>query len=334
MSELRSVFAASRGSVRRFSARRVAFGLCGAILLTGTIGGMRIAIAVPESAAPAKTSAPRTEMTRERYAEYVRLFNARDDAFAQYYQENVEFDHGAVYGVLHGRQGILDFYHSFWKDIDEEIVAAKIAIDNENGVMLVELTTRLRAKKDGVRLASRMLEHKGDLFVTHDVVAYGIADGLITTIGGLALGAHYEPVSQQPEPLPNAAGPLTAALKSKLVDGYRNYLECFNQRRFACFLNFYSDDLVYDSPRWKLHGQAEFEAFYVKAWKHFTEHLTVNSIELRPNQMVVDLSNHIDVFADFPDFPARPLKKGDSFVVSGTVVYTIEHGRISRIDDD
>lgn len=324
--------------VRRFSALCAALGLCVAMLILGTIGGMRIANAGPQSAYSAKTSAPQTRMTRKRYSEYVRLFNARDDGFVQYYQENVEFDHGTVYGVLHGRQGVLDFYHSFWNNIDEEIVAGKMAIDNESGVMLVELTTRLRAKKDGVRIASRILEHKGDVFVTHDVVAYEIVDGLITTIGGLDLGVSCEPANlrsfEQTAPLPNAAGPLTAALQAELEDGYRKYLGCFNQRKFACILNYYSDDLVYDSPRWKLHGKAEFEAFYVKAWKHFTEHLTINSIEFRPHQIVVGLSNHIDVFADFADFPARPLKKGDSYVVSGTVVYTVERGRISRIDDD
>jgi hypothetical protein len=47
---------------------------------------------------------PQKEMTRERYQEYARLFNAHDDRYAEFYHPNVVFDHGPFYGVLRGRQ--------------------------------------------------------------------------------------------------------------------------------------------------------------------------------------------------------------------------------------
>jgi hypothetical protein len=53
---------------------------------------------------------------------------------------------------------------------------------------------------------------------------------------------------------------------------------------------------------------------------------------VRPNQIIVDVYNLLSVFTDFPDFAAGPRKKGDNYVVTGTVVYTLKDGRISRID--
>jgi hypothetical protein len=81
-----------------------------------------------------------------------------------------------------------------------------------------------------------------------------------------------------------------------------------------------------------LHGIPEFKTFYIDAWRHFTEHLTIKSIQVRPNQIIVDVYNLLSVFTDFPDFAAGPRKKGDNYVVTGTVVYTLKDGRISRID--
>ena len=60
-----------------------------------------------QSAGKAEGAAPANRMTLERYAEYVKLFNARDDRWVEYYSKNVIFDHGEGYGILQGRQEIL-----------------------------------------------------------------------------------------------------------------------------------------------------------------------------------------------------------------------------------
>ena len=278
---------------------------------------------------PAKPSPDR--MTRERYAEYLKLFNSRDDHYAEYYDPNIVFDHG-TYGILRGRQAVLDLYHRIWSDVDEEVVPGKIAIDNENGNMLVELTTPLRAKHDDVKLAAtREFEKQGDLFTSRVVVAYGLADGLITTIKGVGLGTSYEPAARL-APFPKTAAELTPKVNAQIETAYRQYLDCFNRQDFECFTNFFADDMVYESTTWSLHGKAEFKAFYIDAWKHFREHLSINSIELRPNQLVVNVSNNMDVFADYPEFAGGPRMKGDRYLLKGTVIYTLENGRIARIE--
>ena len=285
----------------------------------------------PEGAAPAN------RMTLERYAEYVKLFNARDDRWVEYYNKNVIFDHGEGYGILQGRQEILDFYHRVWADVDEAVVPGKIAIDNENGIMMVEITTRLRAKHDNVKLgAFRVFAKQGDLLVVPGVIAYGLADGLITTIAGIDVGdASYRPASiAHAAPFPKDTAAVTPDVKAQVEKAYREYLGCFNHQDLDCVTNFFAEDMVFAAPPKTLHGRTEFKAFFSSAWRHLTEHVTINSIQVRPNQIVVNLYNLISVFSDFPDFPVRPLKMGDNFVVSGTIIYTLKDGRISRIDSD
>jgi len=283
----------------------------------------------PEGAAPA------IRMTLERYAEYVKLFNARDDRWVEYYSKNVIFDHGEGYGILQGRQEILDFYHRVWADVDEEVVPGKIAIDNENGIMMVEITTRLRAKHDNVKLgAFRVFPKQGDLLVVPGIIAYGLADGLITTIAGVDVGdASYRPASTaHAAPFPKDTAVVTPEAKAQVEKAYREYLGCFNHQDLDCVTNFFGEDFVFKSPIWTLHGIPEFKTFYINAWRHLTEHLTIKSIQVRPNQIIVDVYNLLSVFTDFPDFSAGPRKKGDNYVVTGTVVYTLKDGRISRID--
>lgn len=136
----------------------------------------------------AQESAPR-EMTRQRFEEYLRLFNAGDERFAQFYDENVVFHHAPIFGVLKGRQAIIDFYKNIRLQVSEEVTPHVIVVDNEQGVMAAELSTRLVALKDGVAMPSGHL-NTGDMIVSEGTVYYTLKDGLITTIRGSRSGAH------------------------------------------------------------------------------------------------------------------------------------------------
>ena len=287
-------------------------------------------------AGKAEGTAPVNRMSLERYAEYLKLFNARDDRWVEFYSKDIIFDHGEGYGILQGRQAVLDFYHRAWADVDEEVVPGKIAIDNENGIMMVEITTRLRAKHDNAKLgAFRVFAHQGDLLVVPGVIAYGLADGLITTIAGIDTGESYRPASKaRAAPFPNDTAVVTPEVKAQVEKAYREYVACFNQRDLDCITNYFGEDFVFKGPIWTLHGIPEFKAFYINAWRHFNEHLTIKSIEVRPNQIIVDVYNQLSVSNDFPDFAAGPLKKGDNHLVSGPIVYTLKNGRVCHIESE
>lgn len=128
---------------------------------------------------------------------------------------------------------------------------------------------------------------------------------------------------------------VTPAAHQQIETAYRLYAECFNRRDVPCFTRFYNDDLTFVSsslPR--LVGKQEMVRFFRDhLWKHLREHLVVKSISVAGNRLSVDLENTLTVFADYPDFPPRPLKKGDRYTVRGIVVYILRDGRISKILD-
>lgn len=141
---------------------------------------------------PCLAAQPSSQLTYEAYADYLKRFNAGDDSYAGYYAENVVFDHGPFYGVLRGRQAIVDFYQNIRTQLQETVTVGEVSIDNARGVILAELFTRLVATKDGVALASRTL-NRGDAYMSRGVVVYKLKDGKIVDIRGAISGGTFEP---------------------------------------------------------------------------------------------------------------------------------------------
>lgn len=137
-------------------------------------------------------SATRDVMTREKYERYVQLFNAGDRRFAEFYAPDVVFDARPAPQPLRGRQAILDLYAGLWKQLKEEITIGAVVIDNEQGLMAVELTNRITATADEVKLPSRTL-NRGDVSVGSGVIVYGISDGRITYIREARSGRSFTP---------------------------------------------------------------------------------------------------------------------------------------------
>lgn len=133
-------------------------------------------------------------MTRDQYAEYVRRFNAEDERYAEFYSDDVVFDHGPVFGMLRGRQAIVDFYKRFWGKMHETLHVGSVVIDNDHGLMAAELSTHLVARKPGMTLPSHPAGmNVGDEFVTSGVVIYTLRDGKIVYIRGAVEGNSFTP---------------------------------------------------------------------------------------------------------------------------------------------
>ncbi|MCW2404587.1 ketosteroid isomerase-like protein [Sphingobium sp. B1D7B] len=132
------------------------------------------------------------EMTRQRFEEYLRLFNAGDERFAQFYANDVVFHHAPMFGVLKGRQAIVDFYKNIRLQVSEEVTPHVVVVDNRQGLMAAELSTRLVALRDGVAMPSGNLK-RGDMIMTEGTVYYTLENGLISTIRGSRSGAQKVP---------------------------------------------------------------------------------------------------------------------------------------------
>lgn len=133
-------------------------------------------------AAPAPVDTSGT-MSHAKFARYVATFNAGNLDFVRFYAPAVVFDKGERDGRLVGREAIRRWYADFWQDIDEEIVPLSMALDGGGRTMLVELRTRLTARRDGMTRFPRPLA-KGDSFVIDGTIVYTLENGLITSIRG------------------------------------------------------------------------------------------------------------------------------------------------------
>lgn len=133
-------------------------------------------------------------MTREDYAEYLRLFNDGDERYADYYHEDVVFHHAPMFGVLKGRQAIIDFYRNIRTQLNEHVTAHAVVIDADQNMMAAELSTRLVAVRDGVKMPSGDLD-TGDAIVSEGTVYYTLKDGLISVIRGSRSGAQKMPAN-------------------------------------------------------------------------------------------------------------------------------------------
>ncbi|MEP7351447.1 MAG: nuclear transport factor 2 family protein, partial [Sphingorhabdus sp.] len=96
------------------------------------------------------------------YSKYVAVFNAADPSFVNYYSPDVVFDKGPPDGILKGRSAISAWYADIWQDFGETLTPLTVVIDTRAGVMMVELRTELRARRDGIVWRDRTYR-KGDL---------------------------------------------------------------------------------------------------------------------------------------------------------------------------
>lgn len=157
------------------------------LLVVGLAAAAMSAAGLAQDAAPHK-------MTKERFEQYLGLFNAADERYAQFYDENVVFHHAPMFGVLKGRQAIIDFYRNIRTQISEQVTPHTVVVDNEQGMMAAELSTRLVAIKDGVAMPSGDL-NTGDTIISEGTVYYTLKDGLIVTIRGSIDGAKRIPAA-------------------------------------------------------------------------------------------------------------------------------------------
>jgi hypothetical protein len=112
------------------------------------------------------------------------------------------------------------------------------------------------------------------------------------------------------------------------------YFEAHSTGDFKRTASLYlTEDILFENPMFSFVGQDNYDKF-------FTEILTNAGITelLHPKHMLIEgniVAAEVDVemifSRDMPEFPFRPMKKGDSIVLNNGVFYEIRNGRIARI---
>jgi hypothetical protein len=133
-------------------------------------------------------------MTKEKYLTYLKQFSNGDEHYADLYVDNVVY-RGKPFGLLRGRQAIINSYRDIHRKLRETLTAGDVIIDNEHGLMSAELSNRLVALEDGVKLPSHTM-NRDDVFVMRGVVVYSLAKGRITEIREPVEGNTFTPADK------------------------------------------------------------------------------------------------------------------------------------------
>lgn len=114
------------------------------------------------------------------YEHYVKVFEAGGDHLGDFYDENLYFHDGPGY---RGRQAMVDLYKGMRQNMKETVIPKTIVIDNDQGIIAVEITLKMEALRD-TQMGPMTLK-KGEAMPSSDgVLFYTLKDGCIIDIRG------------------------------------------------------------------------------------------------------------------------------------------------------
>ena len=305
----------------------------GAVLVAGAVLGLLAEAAVAQ---PTDPSGP---MTREKFQEYIRLFNAGDPHQFDYYTPDVTVEADNV----HSRAELEAHDKSTRPNVDITFTPGLVAIDDVNNVMAAQMTIRTVARHDGVKLGKNPQPiHKGDTQITQTTFFYTLRDGKMAslTIGGgprirqkadMAKAVAEAPTpAQLAEPMPASINEPTMT-RQKYLD-YAMLFSRFDPR----FLQYYDPDVVFaTAPAPKpMHGPKAIYDLYVPLRKDLDEHVAAPFIVIdNPhNVMMVQLENRMVATRGDVKLPSGVLNKGEEIIGRGVIIYRLKNGKISYIE--
>ena len=125
-------------------------------------------------------------MNRETFFEYVEAFQRQDfPGFTRFYADDVVLSLAGGARVIHGRQGIADFYKTVFERIRERLEVTYLVID-EGGVA-AELKTEFIALEDWPDFMVRPMR-KGETARIVSFAHYTLRNGLFSEIRSVRAG--------------------------------------------------------------------------------------------------------------------------------------------------
>lgn len=128
-------------------------------------------------------------MTKEKIIQYYQRFNEGDSRYSDLLADDVVFPH--ISGkTFNGKKEVLEYYGKLWKAGVKEIrEPVAVIVDNENGMVAVELTFHITAEPGTMpTLPTGETIRPGEEWQSHSVLFYGIKDGKINAIRGSLAG--------------------------------------------------------------------------------------------------------------------------------------------------
>jgi hypothetical protein len=113
---------------------------------------------------------------------------------------------------------------------------------------------------------------------------------------------------------------------------YADYIDCFNRNDFDGFGKYYCDDVVFElGEKKRIVGREAILDFYRDVKSKIRETLKILSVAAGEDAMAVHVATEFYALADWPDFIAGPLMKGEALNIESIGYYYIRDGKFARI---
>jgi hypothetical protein len=113
---------------------------------------------------------------------------------------------------------------------------------------------------------------------------------------------------------------------------FAEYIDSFNRDDFAGFSKYYAEDVVLELGKRKtLHGRQAIIDFYREVKTRIRETLVIQNVVADEAGLAAEVATEFYALADWPDFIAGPIRKGESIHIVSWVFYKIVAGRFQHI---
>lgn len=101
------------------------------------------------------------------------------------------------------------------------------------------------------------------------------------------------------------------------------YIAAFNRQDLDTVTSFYREDMVLRLGARRIEGRAQIAAWYRSVFERVRETLAVSWLVIDAHGLAAEVPTRFEALADWPDFIAGPLKRGDSIEITSFVHYRI-----------
>ncbi len=116
------------------------------------------------------------------------------------------------------------------------------------------------------------------------------------------------------------------------VDLIRAYWASFNEADYAkTGATFFTENCVFEMPGHKVMGRENIVKDFIEGHKVVKSTLTPVNVVAQGNLVVAELVAQFEVLEDNPNFPVKPVKKGDTFTMRDAVFYELTGNKISYV---
>lgn len=113
---------------------------------------------------------------------------------------------------------------------------------------------------------------------------------------------------------------------------YADYIACFNANDFEGFGRYYCDDVVFNlGEKRQIIGRDNILAFYRNVKSKVRETLDIVGVATGPNTLACHVRTEFFGLADWPDFVAGPLMKGETLNIESLGFYYLRDGKFAQI---